>query len=365
VKVSKPAALLALALAVAPDWAAAPAELQDSTAAPVLRERPLEFPRDFGSHGQFRTEWWYVTGWLQSPQGPLGFQITFFRSRTPRQLVEGNPSAFTPAQLIIGHAALSDPSLGRLRQEQRVARESLGLAGADERDTRVWMDQWQLVREGDVYRTRMQGEEFSFELEMRVTQPVMLNGEQGFSQKSPAPASASYYYSIPHLAVRGSVLRGGARAEVSGEAWLDHEWSSEYLDPAAAGWDWLGLNLDDGGALMAFRIRARDGGVRWAGATLRDAQGWTQIAQSSQVAFTPRRSWQSPRTGITYPVQWNLTIGEQRWLLTPLMDDQENDTRATTGAIYWEGAVTAQRDGKSLGRGYLELTGYGQPLRLR
>jgi predicted secreted hydrolase len=360
-------ALLALILA-APGRTAAPATepLADASAAAVLPGRPLLFPRDHGSHADFRTEWWYVTGWLQSSRGPIGFQITFFRSRTPRQLVEGNPSAFTPSQLLIAHAAMSDPANGRLRQEQRVQRAGLGLAGAEERDTHVWMDRWQLVRAADgAYRASMQGDEFSFDLQLRPTQAPLLNGENGFSQKSPRPASASYYYSIPHLRVSGSATSNGSNFAVTGEAWLDHEWSSEYLDSEAAGWDWLGLNFDDGSALMAFRIRGKDGGTRWAGASLRDASGAVHIARPAEVSFRPQRRWRSPRTAISYPVEWTLLVGTRQCGLTPLMDDQENDTRATTGAIYWEGAVRANCVGMAPGRGYLELTGYGQVLRLR
>ena len=157
----------------------------------------------------------------------------------------------------------------------------------------------------------------------------------------------------------------GGSERVSGEAWLDHEWSSEYLDADAIGWDWIGINMDDGAALMAFRIRGAHGESRWAGGTLRAGDGRVQILGPGDVEFHAGRSWTSPRTHIAYPVQWRVRAGGREFELQPLMDDQENDTRLSTGAIYWEGAVRAYERQRPVGRGYLELTGYGERLRLR
>ena len=165
--------------------------------------------------------------------------------------------------------------------------------------------------------------------------------------------------------MRGNITRGETANAVTGDAWLDHEWSSEYLDRDAVGWDWIGINLDDGAALMAFRIRAEDGSSRWAGATLRESGGRVHGLEAPDVDFTPRRTWHSTRTGVVYPVEWRIRAGTQILDLVPLLDDQENDTRASTGAIYWEGAVRAYHDGQLVGHGYLELTGYGKKLRLR
>jgi predicted secreted hydrolase len=164
--------------------------------------------------------------------------------------------------------------------------------------------------------------------------------------------------------VSGTVERSGKRERVEGSAWLDHEWSSEYLAPEAAGWDWVGLNFDDGGALMAFRIRAKAGGVFWAGGGWRDAGGRTRVLAPGEVAFEPLRRWRSPRTEVEYPVAMRLRVGERELVLEPLLEDQELDSRASTGVLYWEGAVTATEGGRRIGRGYLELTGYGKPVRL-
>jgi predicted secreted hydrolase len=334
----------------------------------VVAGHALHFPADFGSHPEFRTEWWYVTGWLSSADGPLGFQVTFFRARPA--VDANNPSAFAARQLIIAHCAISDPARGSLWHDQRIGRAGFGLAAAETGDTNVWIGRWALRRESEAgdaaYVADITSEELSLHLRLAEKTPPLINGEAGVSRKGPGAQSASYYYSVPHLKVTGSVARGSGREQaVSGEAWLDHEWSSEYLDAEAAGWEWTGINLDDGGALMAFRIRTANGETRWAGGSLRDGEGRAQILSPSDIRFTPLRSWKSPRTGITYPVAWRLQAGARELELAPLMDDQENDARLSTGAIYWEGAIRAYESGRAVGRGYLELTGYGERLRLR
>lgn len=332
--------------------------------APVMPGHPLRFPEDTGSHPAFRTEWWYVTGWLTTDKGEsLGFQITFFRTKP--DIDPANPSAFAPHQLIIAHCALSDPRRGRLWQDQRIRRAGLGLAGADEGNTHAWIEGWTLARAQNSYVAKIAAEDFTFDLVLSETQPPLINGDAGVSRKGPDASAASYYYSLPHLRVAGTIARQGSASRVSGEAWFDHEWSSEYLDPQASGWDWIGINLDGGAALMAFQIRGLDGKARWAGGTLRSADGAVQIFAPDAVEFRAGRHWNSSRTGITYPVEWTILAGSREIKLTPLLDDQENDTRLSTGAIYWEGAVRASEGGAQIGRGYLELTGYGERLHLR
>ena len=150
---------------------------------------------------------------------------------------------------------------------------------------------------------------------------------------------------------------------MTGSAWLDHEWSSEALQPEASGWDWIGVNLDDGGALMAFQVRGRDGKPVYAGGTLRRADGRQTVLGPKDVRFVPRRRWRSPATGASYPVEAEFVVrlpeGERRFPLKPMFDAQELDGRGGGMPVYWEGAVTTQG-----GRGYLELTGYAGDLNL-
>jgi predicted secreted hydrolase len=330
----------------------------------VTAGRPMTFPRDYGSHPTFRTEWWYVTGWLATQNGEsLGFQITFFRTKP--DIATQNPSAFAPHQLLIAHCAISDPKRGRLWQDQRIRRAGFGLAEAAEADTDVWIDDWSLKRRAGIYDAKIAAEDFAISVELADTQSPLMNGDAGVSRKGPGAASTSYYYSLPHMKVSGNIARGAQSNRVQGEAWFDHEWSSEYLDDAAQGWDWIGINLDHGAALMAFRIRGVDGSVRWAGGTYRAGDGKVDILQPAEVRFDPIRTWTSPRTGSRYPVEWRVAAGSHSFILKPLMDDQENDTRLSTGAIYWEGAVRAYEADQPAGRGYLELTGYGDRLKLR
>jgi predicted secreted hydrolase len=303
----------------------------------------LRFPRDHGAHPEYRTEWWYATGWLARGEQPLGFQVTFFRARPKWQ--SANPSRFTPRQVLLAHAALADPRHGRLRHDERAARDALGLAGAATRTTDAWVDDWRFALVDGTYRARIAARDFTLELDLAATRAPLLQGDSGFSRKGPRPEEASFYYSRPQLAVSGTV----DGEPVSGSAWLDHEWSSQYLAPEAAGWDWVGLNLEGGKSLMAFRIRDRQGGVYYA---------------PPGVAFEARRTWRSPRTGVEYPVAMRVQANGQVFDLEPLMDDQEMDARRSTGTIYWEGAVRALQSGREVGRGYLELTGYWRPMEL-
>lgn len=333
---------------------------------PGVVPRPLVFPRDHGSHPAFRTEWWYITGWVRdagradSPE--LGVQVTLFRHRPG--LAEDATSRFAPKELLFAHAAIADPAHGRLRHDQRVARAGFGLAEAAEQDTDVTLGDWSLRRAGEDYVARVIARDFTLALAFAPRTPLLLQGDAGMSRKGPRPSQASYYYSRPGLAVTGAVGVQGRERAVEGVAWLDHEWSSEYLASEARGWDWTGINFDDGGALMAFVIRDHGGRVYWAGGTRRDAAGGITRLRPEDVQFTPQRTWRSPRTGATYPVALRIAAGAETIDLAPLMDDQELDSRASVGTIYWEGAVRALRDGRPVGRGYLELTGYAGALRI-
>jgi predicted secreted hydrolase len=265
---------------------------------------------------------------------------------------------------MIAHAALSDPAHGRLVHAQRAAREGFGLAGAGRDRTLVWIDEWRLEQRNRMYLARIPASEFQLELAFEPRQPPLLQGENGWSRKGPAPQSASYYYSLPHLGVSGTLTRDGRPRAVAGSAWLDHEWSSQYMEKDAVGWDWIGINLDGGAALMAFRMRDRQGRSFWAGGALRRVDGSLRVFAPADIRFTAGREWRSARTGTVYPVSWIVRAGELELAIEPLFEDQEHDTRASSGTIYWEGAVRALREGKPAGLGYLELTGYWRRVEL-
>jgi predicted secreted hydrolase len=344
------------------------ARTADARAPEVVRGRTLQFPRDHGSHDDYRIEWWYATGQVDASGEALGFQITFFRARHDTKSV----GRFAPRQILFAHAAIADPRERQLLHAETAARSGFVDAYARSDDTNVRIARWQMTRarEHGAYRVSVPAENaaqlFAFELLFEPTQPLLLQGDNGYSQKGPSGEQASYYYSQPQLAVAGSVTRRGVTREVRGRAWLDHEWSEAYLDPRASGWDWIGVNLDNGDALMAFRIRARDDPTQtlWASATSRDASGRARAFGASDVQFVPIRSWTSPRTNARYPVACSLRVGAITYDVEPLFDDQELDSRSATRVVYWEGAVVVRRDGAVVGRGYLELTGYAAALRL-
>ena len=326
--------------------------------APVRPGAPLRFPADHGAHPDFRTEWWYVTGLLETKDGPKGFQVTFFRTKPA--IAAGNPSRFAPTQVVFAHAAVSDPAKRRLVHVARIARAGFGLAGAKVGDMDVVLDDWRLWRTSDGrLRARVSGNGLALDLAFTPTQAIILQGRGGYSQKGPSASEASHYYSWPQLKVAGR-LNGQL---VTGKAWLDREWSSTLLNPQAVGWDWLGLNMDDGGALTLFRVRDGKGQAVWAGGSFRDAAGKLSVFKPEDVRWQAAGWWQSPRSKASWPVrpvvQYCLNNRWQQIEIKPLMPDQELDSRAGGGPLYWEGAVTVPG-----GRGYLELTGYGAPLRM-
>ena len=332
---------------------------------PRVTPRPLVFPRDHGAHPEYRTEWWYLTGWLDAAgRDSLGFQLTFFRVRTP---VVARGSRFSAEQLLIAHAAIADPARGALLHDERVQRALPGLVEVSTADTDVRLDRWRFVRDAASGRYLATIPARGFELQFTAipTQPLLLQGRDGFSQKGPQPEQASHYYSQPQLAIEATLRSDASSVSYGGRGWLDHEWSSSVLDPKAAGWDWIGMNLDDGRALTAFEIRpTTPGPAIYRYASLRADGGPVRTFGPDEVRFETLASWRSPRTGAVYPVARRLTIGEFVFETQPLMNDQELDSRATTGAVYWEGASELLQSGRRVGRGYLEMTGYVAPMSL-
>jgi len=365
--------LLATAF-ITPLWQdIAQAQSNTTAALPVLVKRPLQFPRDLGSHPDTAIEWWYVTGELQAQSRLFGFQLTFFRSRVPS--TQAMHSGFAAKQLMFAHAAVTDVAGQRLLHDQRIARSSgdtqVDLTQASETDTDVSLRDWSLQRRGNNYLARANGKGFAFELNLQETQPLLLQGDQGLSRKGPEASQSSFYYSLPQLRVTGQLTLDGQRQAVTGRAWLDHEWSQSVLAPQAVGWDWIGMNLNDGSALTAFRLRDKTGGTVWAGGSWR-AQGSSTpvVFAPDQVNFEPGRLWTSPASAAVYPVEWQVTVAgvwptPKRFTVRALVDNQELDSSRSTGAIYWEGlSELLDEQGQAVGRGYLEMTGYARALKL-
>ncbi len=344
----------------------------------ALPLRQLQFPRDFGSHPDLRTEWWYITGQALAGGQRWGFQVTFFRSRV--DTAQAMQSAFAARQLVFAHAALTDLQAGRLHHDQRIARAGFGVAQASSTDTDIRLQDWSLRRTdqgvgkgaGSRYSARVAGNDFALNLVFDSTQPPLLQGQQGLSRKGPDASQASYYYSQPQLQVSGSLTLTGRRMAIEpatqpgdNRAWMDHEASEALMHPQAVGWDWIGMNLHDGSALTAFRLRRADGSTLWTGGSLRTPGAAARVFANGEVVFTPLRWWTSPLAQTRYPVQWRVDTPSGSFEVRALLDNQELDSRGSTGAIYWEGLCALHgTSGAVVGGGYLEMTGYAQALRL-
>ena len=329
----------------------------------ALPAKTLVFPRDRGTHPDFKTEWWYVTGHCTSGAREFGYQLTFFRSRVDS--TQGAASKFAAKQLMFAHAAITDVQGKKLWHDQRISRDGFGVASSSESDMAIKLRDWTLRANGKVYTADLPASDFGMKLQFNETQAVLLQGKNGLSRKGPDEKQASYYYSQPHLAASGSLRVQGKTFEVTGTAWLDHEWSQELLAPGVVGWDWIGMNLLDGSALTAFRLRDKDGGAVWDGGSFRSATGSPYVFSKGEVIFKPTRFWKSPLTQTTYPVEWIVRTPADFYTVKAVIDNQELDSRQSTGAIYWEGlSELVDSNGKKVGMGYLEMTGYAQPLRM-
>jgi predicted secreted hydrolase len=332
----------------------------------------IQFPADHGAHLQFRLEWWYITGYvLTFDTGPyLGFQVTFFRSRVPAS--QGMQSGLAARQLVFAHAAITDTQQGKLWHDQRIARYSgdapghnpADIASCSTSDLAVTLKDWSLVRRSDGIFAKVRSTSLSLDLQLAPTQEPLLQGDQGLSRKGPDAGQESHYYSLPQLQVRGELALQGRsyRASGSSAAWMDHEWSDQFLHPQAAGWDWIGINLQDGGALTAFQVRHKDGSALWHGGSIRRGVHLQTFAHES-VSFRAERLWRSPLSGANYPVEWTVQTPAERYTVTAVVDNQELDSRLSTGMFYWEGLCEVRNSQReSVGRGYLEMTGYARPV---
>jgi predicted secreted hydrolase len=336
----------------------------------ALAPRPFSFPRDHGPHPEFRTEWWYYTGNLATAAGRhLGFQLTFFRvGLAPPASGETAParsSAWATGDLYFAHFALTDTAGGRFHAARRLSRAALGLAGARAEPLRVWVEDWSVTGEGagglPMRLSAAEGDR-AIDLRLSTERPPLLQGDRGWSRKGPEPGNASYYYSFTRMEARGTVRIAGEAHAVSGQAWMDREWSTSSLGPDLVGWDWFAVQLDDGRDLMVYLLRRRDGAADpLSGGTLVAADGAARPLSAGDVAVDVLQHWTSPRSGVRYPAAWRVTVAvaDLRLDVRPRLADQE----LNVGTRYWEGAVAVagRAAGRSVsGHGYVELVGYGE-----
>ena len=326
----------------------------------ALAPRPLSFPQDHGPHPDFRTEWWYYTGNLQTVTGRhVGFQLTFFRvALSPEE--EPRASAWATRQLYLAHFAVTDTAGGRFHAASRASRAALGLAGAQPGPFRVWVEGWSAEGEGGATRLRAREGDVAIDLTVSPAKPVVLQGDRGLSRKGPEPGNASFYYSLTRMPTRGTVRLGSETLEVSGEAWMDREWSTSALGAAVEGWDWFAVQLDDSRELMVYLLRRRDGTVDpFSAGTLVAADGTARRLEAGDVRIETLAHWTSPHSGVRYPARWRLSVpsAELQLEIEPRLTDQE----LRVGTRYWEGAVAVTGSSvrrPAAGQGYVELVGY-------
>ncbi len=340
----------------------------------ALEPRTFVFPRDHGPHPAFKTEWWYWIGNLSSKDGRrFGYQLTFFRralappAELSAELSEPvEPSIWSTRQLYMAHFALTDIDGATFRSFERFSRGAAGLAGARADPFTIWLDDWsvQATGSGEPWVLRAAEGSIRVELALKPGKPRVLHGDRGLSRKGKGSGAASYYYSRSRMPTRGRLILDGEVLDVEGSSWFDREWSTSLLAPDEVGWDWLGAQLDDGRELMFFRLRRRDGSSAWVDGTLIEADGGSRALNTHAVEFTRRGSWTSPETGVTYPAGFRLELPaeELSFEIVPLLPDQE----LRLSFVYWEGAVVISSSGSGsglgsvVGRGYLEMTGYGE-----
>jgi predicted secreted hydrolase len=337
----------------------------DSGFARVAAPRELSFPRDHASHDEFRSEWWYFTGNLDSGDGRhFGFELTFFRVALTPPATEPRPSVWATTQVWMAHFAVTDVHGRRFLFAERFARGALGLAGSTAPPFRVWVEDWSVAGNADARSAELalhaKDEHFAVSLALEAVAPVAAHGERGYDIKGPEPGNASLYYSFPRLAARGRIELDGTPIDVEGTAWMDREWSTSALSAGVLGWAWFGIQLSDGRELMLYRLRQSDGTAnRYSGGSLIERDGTVTRLRVDDVESEPLAYWTSQRTHVTYPLAWKISIPKQGLALSvqPYLEDQEIDRTVR----YWEGAVrVAGRAGGALidGQGYLELAGY-------
>lgn len=355
--------------------AAAPEPLAQGTYRNPLPGYVYRFPRDHGTHEEFRTEWWYYTGHLSTKSGRrFGYQLTFFRRGVAQEAARTNPSRWAIRHLYLAHAAVTDLDRARFSYAEKLSRAGIGKAGAEPGRLRVWIDRWKAEAspaEPHRHHLEARGDDFAIDLTVAAEKPAAVHGEGGVSRKGASPAQASHYYSLTRLATSGTVTVGDEVLPVTGLSWMDHEFGSGDLGANQVGWDWFSLQLDNRTEVMLYRLRLADGGIDPASSgSLILPDGRVQALAASDVRVEPLDYWTSRRSGARYPARWRIAIPSADLMLevTPELADQELVTARSTQVTYWEGAarITGTKQNVPVaGSGYVELTGYADRFRQR
>jgi len=329
------------------------------------------FPQDHWARQGYKTEWWYFTGHLESEQGRrFGYQFTFFRvGLLPKK--PALKSDWAVNHLIMGHAAVSDLETGRHFFSEVLYRATplLGEFGAYPDTLLAWSrgpvgtpEKWTLSWNGAAFDFGAVDAELGlrFSLRTKPVKPLIFQGPNGYSKKGVGDSAASQYYSFTRLATEGSVRLGDETFVVTGESWMDKEFGSNQLDANQVGWDWFSLQMNDGREVMLYVLRDQTGAVDYARGTLVSVDGKARYLDREAFEIDVTDYWTSAQTDATYPAGWVVVVDGVRLEIQPEMNRQENVGRLVGSLFYWEGAVKVLQNGKQIGQGYVELTGYGK-----
>lgn len=337
----------------------------------ALPGKKMTFPEDHFSHPDFKTEWWYYTGHLQTEKGKnYGYQVTFFRfGLRDRQKPDGaNPPLFT--DLYMAHFALSDKEEKRFVFRERANRGYNKKAGASVERYYVWNEDWKVEGKGNGHFIEVKDRDLALRLLLTSLKPPVLHGDKGLSQKGEGKGRASYYYSLTRLKTDGELQVGGKLEKVRGTSWMDHEFGSDQLGEEQVGWDWFSIQLDNKTEIMLYLIRRKDGSPDiYSSGTLIYQDGAKRHLALKDFNVEVLQKWKSPKSGGSYPIRWKVTVpAEQIDLeIIPFFPEQELDTRKSTRVTYWEGAVKVSgtyRKRPMQGLGYVEMTGYVGKLKI-
>lgn len=333
---------------------------------PALPGYQFEFPGDHGTHDEYRTEWWYYTGHLETVSGRrYGFELTFFRVgvNPPDAAQQTN---WDLRNLSPAHFAITDVSGRKFRYYEKMNRSSPFTASAAAGRLAVFNESWRATTTSDgAWRISASQDGDAIDLVLRSRKPPAVHGQDGVSVKAEGAGYASHYYSMTRLDVSGSVTSKGRKIEhCTGLAWMDHEFGSSGLRETQQGWDWFSVQLDNDAELMLYQIRREDAGADvTSSGSLITPDGDVIHLKRDQISIRPLSRWKSPNNGATYPMRWSISVPSLRinLRLDPLLENQELVTKGSTGVTYWEGAVgvTGSFENVSVaGQGYVEMTGY-------
>ncbi len=332
----------------------------------VRKGYELKFPKDHGAHSKYATEWWYFTGHLETTRKrTFGFEVSFFRVGINSDDSLSAPSPWTLRSIYLGHFAITDDKNKKFYFTEKMSRGTFDDAGASETKLNLWLGGWDARFIGENLFLRANHDDFSLMLNLDQAKPLVLNGENGFSQKHPNKALSSYYTSITRLEGKGTIRIKDKKYKIeNASAWMDHEFSSSQLEKDLPGWDWFALQLDNNEELLVYQVRNEDGLPNtYSAGTWIYSDGVKRNLNQNEFQIYPLESWKSEKTGITYPSTWQISIPSEglHCIVTPTVKEQEMITTKSTGITYWEGRCKVEgriRGKKIKGNAYAELVGY-------